>query len=219
MRRRTIEDRYMIYSFDKRIDTGLNKFHYEMSDRNTIFATVSRDWDGDVFLYTCKDFKNEFSIALRRKYHDTKQKDISALICADCQIGNINIPVLHCIKKGKNIFNNEYYWEITYENQTYKCYEIGRGKEGTFYCIHRNEVTVAMLAKDPISLHGENHYDCYAYDDIPIEVLTAFNIYFDVHKYSYGGRYENKTLHTWQKWAKSKFDPDFIETIRTNKII
>ena len=210
----------MFYNFDKRIDHGINKFHYELSnDYDGVFNTVQRNHEDKVFTYNTEVDGRSFSMTLNRKYEDTGRTDVTVLECAQFTIGEESGSLLHCIKKGKNIFNNEWYEELTYGGHTYKCYEVGRGKEGTFYCIYRGESLVAMIRKDPVSLHCENNYGCYAYDDVPVAVLLVFNIYFDIHKYYETSRYSNKTLHTWQKWAKSKFDPDFIETIRTNKTI
>jgi len=202
---------------------GIYDFKYILTDNNNKIITeiIRNKYEGEnknkysPYMYESTNLEKKLKINFFKKFTDTTTKNNFQITkSAEIQVDKEKTYVYYCIQKGINLFKNEYYWQIDYLGKSYKCYEIGLGKKGTYYCIYNNNETVAILKKNPITKENETKYDCYSYEDFPIEILTSFNIYFDLNKY-YPSKniYSNKTLHSWQKWLLNKYDENFIKKI------
>lgn len=204
----------MVFQLDRKF-LGLNDWEYQLSTQNNIFAKISREYIDGKYSYTSSDFGKTIAFLIYKTYKDAVHGDITNLKCAEILVDNNCSQMSYCIEKGKNIFSNRYYWQIDYLGRLYKCYEIGLGKKGTFYCIFCDDETVAIIVKNPKMKFNSTHYDCYSYNNVPFEILLAFNVYIDIFKY-YPSKsvYSNKTLHSWQKWLLAKYDPNFIPKIK-----
>ena len=127
-----------------------------------------------------------------------------------------NTSVFYHTQKGSNIFNGIYFWTVEYQGNHYELYEVGQGRKGIYYCVWLQEQTVAIISKETHTKHFESSYIMYSEDIMPIELLAALSVFWDLTRYYPSDSSEEwHTLNTWQKALKEKYDVGFIQHIKS----
>ncbi len=184
--------------------------------KNGIPFTISVDKEQNVIHALSNELGLNFSIEVKDFFgkpepFENEKRSLSAYYFDSS--GNIN-NIFYCFKNNKNIFNNITFWRILVGEDEYELYEVGRGKQGTYYCVIENNNTKAIIVKKTKVMLSKTGYELYCENDFPIELLIAINLFIDLTKYKTTELYTNQTLHTFQKDLKNKYDPSFIPKIK-----
>lgn len=188
---------------------------YEGS-KNGVPYTLSVDKEQNVIHILSNELELNFSIEVKDFFgkpepFENEKRSLSAYYFDSS--GNRN-NIFYCFKNNKNIFNNITFWRFFVSENEYELYEVGRGKQGTYYCVIANNNTKAIIVKKTKVKFSKTGYELYCENDFPIELLIAINLFIDLTKYKTTELYTNQTLHTLQKDLKNKYDSTFISKIK-----
>ncbi len=204
----------------KRNMLNLGDFEYIVSNSNSSISKIIRQRDGLRILYISQGCSNDFTLVKTRKYELTDSIDGDS-----CRIGayystsyGLQGNIFYCVKKGKFFWRNIFYWSTFYNNIYYKIYEVGRKREGTYFCIYADDVLVAMIKKSIKTNRNSTYYEIFSERNVPKELLLVINLYIDLVRYYPDSRetntYSTECKITTQKELQAKYDPDFIPRIK-----
>lgn len=204
----------------KRNMLGFGDFMYSVYGTDGFDVKILRKREGTVFSYFSQGCFDDFRLDIKRKFvaFDSVDGDNCRLAANFSSVQGRQGTILYCMKKGFSLLKNYFYWTITYDNEYYKIFEVGRKSEGTFFCIYLDDWLVAMIRKDPVILGRSTQYEIYAEKGISKEMLLIINAYLDLTRYYPDPSKSPKSTErriTLQKELKEKYDPSFIPRIKT----
>lgn len=122
-------------------------------------------------------------------------------------------------KTGK-LFSGYAYFELNFKDRQYIGYEVGLGADGIALCLYYNDTMVALIDKNTKVVNFCDEYAMYLSDESLLSIAALYAVYYDMLKFANIGEVklfsETQTyLITHNKELKEKYDPDFIQQIKS----
>lgn len=118
-------------------------------------------------------------------------------------------------RKQKGIFGYSYYI-FNFKDKEYYIYEIGLGRKGIKIPIYLEDKQIALIEKDAVVKNFQDIYTFHIIDELYVDVVSMFCVYYDMDKYSNRGvsssNYtQTRLLYTTNKKLKVKYNDEFIK--------
>jgi len=126
----------------------------------------------------------------------------------------------HIVGRTKGfLFKGYAYYEMKYKGELYLCYEVGKGKQGLFLCIYKEEELIAIVEKDLTVSNYKDTYSFYILSSEYFVVTSLFTLYYDSLIFN---NMLDRSVHsssttikfTRNKELLSKLDASFIEKVK-----
>lgn len=116
-----------------------------------------------------------------------------------------------CRKRNKN-FWGYFFFEMSFNDETYIMYEVGLGKQGIKLPIYKGTSQIALIEKDTITINNKDKYVIHSHLGKDLLIATLFSLYYDYLRFGHHGEIsvaskKTFTLYSTNKELKSKYDP------------
>jgi hypothetical protein len=110
------------------------------------------------------------------------------------------------------------YYNIILNGEIYNLYEVGLGENQHYYCIYKDNATVAIINKFDRIINDLDKYRCYILEDAFLLPTLLFCLFLESGAYYDIGAIGNSdnldVFVTVQEELNSKYDPTFIPKIK-----
>lgn len=198
-------------------------FEYVICSDERVVAKIERLREGSRFLYASNDLQKDFTLSVGK--NGGRHINIDGI--EHYYVGYYNTEgryedIVLCFKRAARFFQSITYWVIPYDGIRYHIYEVGKGSQGTFYCIYSNDTLVAMIKKRTVTKNNNTEYEIYSEDYVPKELTVLTALLVDLTRHYPDGKtntVSKRTMHTYQKELLKKYDEAFIPRIITKENI